>query len=131
MKALPVTSVEDYIATRPAAQQRILKRVRTTIRKAVPDAVEVISYNMPAYKLHGRVLLYFAGWKDHYALYPGGADALSVLKDDLAAYKVSKGTIRFENAGPVPVALIERIAKVRAAELAGLRPAKTSRAARR
>ena len=133
MKAASVASVEDYIASRPAAQQRHLKRVRAIIRKAVPDAVEGFSYQMPAYKLHGRVLLYYAGWKDHYAIYPGSADALAALKGDLAAFKVSKGTIRFENTDPVPIAVIERIAKVRAAELAGLppRPTKTPRDRRR
>ena len=63
-------SVDEYIASQPEAVQGVLERVRSTIRKAVPGAEEVISYQIPAYKLHGRAVLYFAGWKQHYSLYP-------------------------------------------------------------
>ena len=65
-----VKSVDQYIASQPAAVQRMLTRVRSTIRNAVPGAEEVISYKIPTYKLHGRPVLYFAGWKQHYSLYP-------------------------------------------------------------
>ncbi len=61
-------SVDDYIAWQPASAQTVLQRVRAAIRRAVPQAEEVISYNMPAYKLHGEVVICFAGWKNHYAL---------------------------------------------------------------
>ena len=111
-------SVDEYIAAQPAAVRRVLERVRTTIRKAVPRAEEVISYQIPAYKLHGRPVLYFAGWAEHYALYPGGGRIGDALGDDLARYKVSKGTIRFPLADPVPVRLIARIAKLRAKQVA-------------
>lgn len=63
-------SVDEYIASQPEAVQGILGRVRSTICKAVPGAEEVISYKIPAYKLHSRPVLYFAGWKRHYSLYP-------------------------------------------------------------
>ena len=63
-------SVDEYIASQPQAARGLLKRVRSTIRKAVPEAEEMISYQIPAYKLHGRPVLYFAGWKEHYSLYP-------------------------------------------------------------
>jgi len=98
--------------------QRLLKRVRSTIRKAVPGAEEVISYKIPAYKLHGGPVLYFAGWRRHYSLYPATGRLVAAFQDDLAPYEVSKGTIRFPLSEPVPVKLIERIAKFRAKEVA-------------
>lgn len=117
MKSKTFKSMDAYIAAQPDDMQRALSRMRAAIAKAVPDAVETISYNMPAFKLHGRILLYFAGWTEHYAIYPGSADALTELKADMAPYQVSKGTIRFERAEPVPVALVKRIAAFRAREL--------------
>jgi uncharacterized protein YdhG (YjbR/CyaY superfamily) len=111
-------AVDEHIAAQPEAVQRALKRVRSTIRKAVPGAEEVISYRIPTYKLHGRPVLYFAGWRQHYSLYPGNAHVVALFKDDLAPYEVSQGTIRFPITEPVPVKLIERIAKFRAKEVA-------------
>ncbi len=111
-------SVDEYIASHPEAVQRILKRVRSTIRQAVPGAEEVISYKIPTYKLHGRPVLYFAGWSQHYSLYPSTAQLVAAFKGELAPYEVSKGTIRFPLSEPVPVKLIEGIAKFRAKEVA-------------
>ena len=111
-------SVNEYIASQPEAAQRVLKRVRSTIRKAMPEAEEVISYQIPAYKLHGRPVLYFAGWKQHYSVYPSTAPVVAAFKDDLAPYEISKGTIRFPLSEPVPVRLIAGIAKLRAREAA-------------
>ena len=109
-------SVDEYIAAQPEASRSVLKKVRSAIRKAVPAAEEVISYQIPAYKMPGRRVLYFAGWKRHYSLYPASGRLLAEFKDELAAYEVEKATIRFPLAEPVPVKLIERIAKFRAAE---------------
>lgn len=117
MKAKTFKSIDAYIAAQPDDMQHALSRVRATIAKSVPGAMETISYNMPAFKLHGRVLLYFAGWAEHYAIYPGSADALSELKAELAPYKVSKGTIRFERDTAVPVSLIKKIAALRKREV--------------
>ncbi len=111
-------SVDEYIATHPEDVQAILRRVRGAIRKAVPAAHEVISYQIPTYKLRSRPVLYFAGWKQHYSLYPATARLLAAFEDDLAPYEVDKGTIRFPLSAPVPVKLIERIAKFRAKEAA-------------
>jgi uncharacterized protein YdhG (YjbR/CyaY superfamily) len=111
-------SIDEYIASKPEGVRRALKRVRSIIRQAMPGAEEVISYQIPAVRLHGRVALYFAGWKDHYSLYPSTDRLVTVLKDDLAPYKVTKGTIRFPLAEPVPAKLIERIAKIRVKEAA-------------
>jgi uncharacterized protein YdhG (YjbR/CyaY superfamily) len=110
-------SVDEYIASQPEAVQGVLQRVRSIIRKAVPGVEEVISYKIPTYKLHGGPVLYFAGWKRHYSLYPATDPVMASFQDDLAPYEVSKGTIRFPLSEPVPVKLIERIAKFRAKEV--------------
>jgi uncharacterized protein YdhG (YjbR/CyaY superfamily) len=112
-------SVDEYIASQPEAVQRILEGARGAIRKALPRAEEVISYKIPAYKLQGETVIYFAGWKQHYSLYPAGSRLVAAFKDELAPYKVIKSTIRFPLAQPVPVKLIERIAKFRVKEVAG------------
>jgi uncharacterized protein YdhG (YjbR/CyaY superfamily) len=110
-------SVDEYIAAQPADAQVVLNRVRTAIRKALPEAEEVISYNIPTYRMQGGVALYFAGWKQHYSLYPAGASLVAAFRDELASYTVSKGTVRFPLSGRVPASLIGRIAKFRAEEL--------------
>lgn len=118
-------SVDEYIASHSALVQRVLERVRRTIRKAVPGADEGISYQIPTYKLHGRPVLYFAGWSRHYSLYPSTAQLFAAFKDDLAPYEVTKGTIRFPLSVPVPVKLIEGIAKFRAKEVEAREKAKS------
>jgi uncharacterized protein YdhG (YjbR/CyaY superfamily) len=111
-------SVDEYIAAHPKDVRAILERVRSTIRKALPGAEEVISYQIPTYKLHGGYVVYFAGWKQHYSLYPATHHLVAAFKDDLAPYEVNKGTIRFPLSQPVPVRLIARIAKFLANEAA-------------
>ncbi len=117
-------SVDEYIASQPQTVQGTLGRVRSTIRKALPKAEEVISYQIPAYRLDRRVVIYFAGWKEHYSLYPAGDRLVAAFQDELAPYKISKGTIRFPLSQRVPTGLIGRIAKYRAKEAAGLSEAK-------
>ena len=84
----------------------------------------MISYQIPAYKLHGRPVLFFAAWKEHYSLYPSNARLVAAFKDQLSKYELSKGTIRFPLSEPVPVKLIERIAKFRAKEIVEAHKAK-------
>jgi uncharacterized protein YdhG (YjbR/CyaY superfamily) len=110
------SSVDDYVAMHPQDVRAVLQRVRSTIRKALPGAEEVISYQIPAYRLHGGVVIYFAGWKQHYSLYPATGALVAAFRDDLAPYELRKGTIRFPLSAPVPVRLIARIAKFRAQE---------------
>ena len=120
-------SVDEYISAQPEPVQVVLERVRSTIRKAVPGAEEVISYQIPAYKLQESAVLYFAGWRKHYSLYPATGHLVAAFKDDLAPYEINnKGTIRFPLSEPVPVKLIERIAKFRAKEVAGRQQEKTA-----
>jgi uncharacterized protein YdhG (YjbR/CyaY superfamily) len=111
-------SVDEYIRTHPKEVQAILRRVRSTLRKALPRAEERISYQIPAYRLHGGNVIYFAGWKQHYSLYPASARLVAAFKKELAPYVVSKGTIRFPLSETIPVKLIERVAKFRAKETA-------------
>ena len=118
MAKIGFRSVDEYIASQPEAVQAVLGRVRSAIRKAVPAAQEVISYNMPTYTLYGGRLLNFAVWKQHYSIYAATAQVLAAFQGELASYAVDKGTIRFPLSQPVPVKLIGRIAKFRAKEAA-------------
>ncbi len=103
-------SVDEYIASYPKDVQAILQLVRRTIRKTVPAVEERISCQMPR---SGPVIA-FAGWKTHYSLYGATGHVVAGFKEDLAPYKVNKGTIRFPLSEAVPVKLIARIAKFRA-----------------
>lgn len=109
-------SVDEYIESKPPELQKALQRVRGIIRKAIPKAEEVISYQIAAYKLEGARVIYFAGWKEHYSLYPMTGAVVAALGDEIAGYKLSKGTIRFPLDEPVPARLIERIVKFKAKE---------------
>src|SRR5262245_3107284 len=112
-------SVDDYIAAQPKATQALLRQVRSTIRKAVPGGEEIISYNLPTYKQHGRPVICFAGWKEHYSIYGATDSLVAFFKDELAPYEVNdKGTIRFRLSEPVPEKVIERSAKFRAKQTA-------------
>jgi len=125
MKAVqPVPgNIDEYIAGFPPDVRRVLTRVRTAIRRAVPRAEEAISYRIPTFKLDGRVVIYFAGWKEHYSLYPSNERLVAALRKELAPYEVNdKGTIRFPLHEPVPAKLIADIAKFRAAEVTAGRP---------
>lgn len=110
-------SVTEYIASKPRDAQVLLKRVRGAIRKGVPAAEEGISYQIPTYKLNGVPVVYFAGWKNHFSMYPVTDALLAAFKNELAGYEISKGTIRFPYSESVPVELIERLAKFRAEQL--------------
>lgn len=112
------TSVAEYIAVQPPGARSALRKVRAALRKALPTAEEVISYQIPAYKLNGRIVIYFAGWKGHYSIYPAQRRLVAAFKERLAPYEVNnKGTIRFPLSAPVPVGLIKDIAKFRAREV--------------
>lgn len=111
-------SVDDYIARQPEGARSVLERLRQAIRKTLPDADEVISYGIPAYKQKGKAVIYFGGWKRHYSLYPAGERLLAAFGKDVARYEIRKGTIRLPLDEAVPVALIQRIVRFRAREVA-------------
>ncbi len=118
MKQSVPKSVDEYIAAQPETVRPKLEQVRAAIRRAVPEAVEVIGYRMPGYKLYGKPMLYFAGFKEHYSLFAASGTFFAALEDELAEYELRKGTVHFPLASPVPAALIGRIAKLRAAGIA-------------
>jgi len=124
-------SVDEYIATYPPEVQDVLQRVRRAIGKAVPQAEEAISYQIPTFKLHGSYVVYFAGWKQHYSLYPASRELVAAFKDDLGPYEVNRGTIRFPLSQAVPVKLIGGIAKFLAREADARAKAKAARPKKR
>jgi uncharacterized protein YdhG (YjbR/CyaY superfamily) len=103
--------IDSYIAQFPTNVQAILKSIRKTIRSAAPEASEVISYQMPAFKGHG-ILVYFAAWKEHIGLYPPIAGDPAIEKA-VASYAGPKGNLQFPLDEPIPYRLIERIVKLR------------------
>jgi uncharacterized protein YdhG (YjbR/CyaY superfamily) len=109
--------VHEYIASKPKDVRVVLRHVRRAIRTAVPAAEETLSYQMPVYTLDGVPVLYFAGWKHHYSLYPASDALVAAFRDELARYQRTRGTIRFPLSEPVPEPLIERIARFRAEQL--------------
>ena len=109
-------TVDEYIGTFPEHVQEILESVRQAVRESVPEAEEVISYQVPAFKFHGWVL-YMSAHTNHYSLScPPPFTVFDVFKKELSPYKVSKSAIRFPLDEPVPVELISGIAKYRANE---------------
>jgi uncharacterized protein YdhG (YjbR/CyaY superfamily) len=123
----PAKSIDAYIAAQPEAVHPHLEKVRATMRKSLPGAAEVISYGMPAYRLPEGLVIFFAGWKEHYAIYPGSGTFLAELKEELAPYEQSKGTIRFPLDKPVPVRLLTKLAKARAAQVVAKAASKKKR----
>lgn len=108
-------SVEDYIEGFPPGPRAALKKVRSVIRKVAPESSESIAYGMPAYKLDGRPLVYFAGHAAHLGLY-ALPNAVVTFGDRLAGYKTSKGTIQFPYDSELPLSLIEDIVRYRVEE---------------
>lgn len=119
MKQSVPKSVDEYIAAQPDEVRPKLEQVRAAIRKAVPGAVEVIGYRIPGYKLNGKPMLYFAGFKEHYSLFAASGTFFAALEEELRGYELRKGTVHFAIDKPVPVKLISRIAKLRAVGIAG------------
>ena len=110
-KAKPPTDIDGYIARFPDDVQAILRAVRTTISTAAPEAKEVISYQMPAFRQHG-ILLYFAAWKEHIGLYPPISGDKAIEKA-VARYAGPKGNLQFPLDETMPLGLISRIVKLR------------------
>lgn len=130
-KAAQFDDIDGYIARFPADVQEILEKVRATIRKAAPEATETISYQMPAFKLHG-ILVYFAAWKQHIGLYPP-ISGDGALEKAVARYAGPKGNLQFPLDEPMPYRLIERIVRLRVkqdVEKAAARRAKKRQASR-
>ncbi len=109
-------AIDDHIAGFPPATQAMLRELRALISEAAPNAVETISYGIPTFDLHGRHLVHFAGYKGHIGFYPT-ASGIGAFRDELAGYRVSRGTVQLPLDKPLPVDLIRRIVEYRVGEV--------------
>lgn len=106
--------VDDYISAFPSDVRDLLERMRSTIRKAAPNAEEKISYGIPTFELKGN-LVHFAAFKRHIGFFPG-ASGVAKFKQELSAYKGAKGSVQFPFGKPIPLGLVSRIVKFRVKE---------------
>ena len=113
-----VPSIEAYMAALPDDRRVVLEEVRRIVNAAAPGATETIAYEMPALRLNGHFLVSYAAYKAHYSLFPASGAVIDALGDELTPYVAGKGTIRFPADRPIPTALVERVVKVRVAEVA-------------
>ena len=110
-------NIGEYLAVLSDDKRAALEKLRRTIRAAAPKAEECISYQIPAFRLNGRLLVAFGAAANHCAFYPG-AFPVAAHKDELKDYDTSKGTIRIQPANPLPATLVRKLVKARIAEYA-------------
>lgn len=115
MAEKPAT-VEAYLASVPEDRRAALEDLRRTVAAAAPDAVEVIAYDMPAYRLGGRFMCSFGAYKRHYSLFPASQAVIDTLGDEVAPYVKGRGTLQFPADRPLPLDLIARIVAIRREE---------------
>jgi uncharacterized protein YdhG (YjbR/CyaY superfamily) len=113
-------TVDEYLARVPPEFRTSLQRLRKTIKAAAPDADEVISYQIPAFRQNG-ILVYYAAFKDHCSFFVGSSEIRRQFSAELKAFESGKGTARFTPHRPLPADLVTRIVKARVAENAGSR----------
>jgi uncharacterized protein YdhG (YjbR/CyaY superfamily) len=111
----PPKTVNAYLAALTADKRAALQKLRRAIHAAVPGAEECISYQIPAFRFEGRMLVWFAAASKHCSFFPG-AHPIAVHKRELAPYRTSKGTIRFQPDTPLPAALVRKLIRTRLAE---------------
>jgi uncharacterized protein YdhG (YjbR/CyaY superfamily) len=110
-------AVDAYLAKLPPDQREALQRLRSRIASLVPEAVETISYGMPAFKLNGRFLVSYAGWKAHCSIYPLTDTFLAEHSDALEGYERTRGSLHFTPDSPLPDALLDDLVGERRADL--------------
>ena len=115
VKGSSTSEVDDYLAEVPSEARATLEKLRQTIKSVVPGAVEVISYQVPTFKLDGRMLVSYAAFKNHCSFFPGAAP-IKAHEDELKSYKTSKGTIRFPTSKPLPATLVKKLVRTRIKE---------------
>jgi len=111
LNEFPNPDVDMYISGFPEEVQLMLNDMRTAIRNAAPQAEEVISYQMPAYRYNG-ILVHFAAYRNHIGFYPG-AEGIEAFKKELSGYKGAKGSVQFPPDKPLPLELISQIVEFR------------------
>lgn len=109
--------IRAYVGALPPATRKEFKKLQAAIVAAAPEAEEHFSYGIPGYRLDGKTLVWCAAWKNHFSMYPMTAAIKTRCAADLEGYKVAKGTVQFAFADPVPVGLVKKIVKARAAEI--------------
>ncbi len=129
MSAKPQT-IDEYLAPLSNEKRAALEKLRRAIKSVAPKAEECISYQIPAFRLSGRLLVGFGAAANHCAFYPG-AYPIRAHKDELRAYDTSKGTIRLQAARPLPATLVRKLVKARIAEKAAQQPDAADGAKRR
>lgn len=107
-------NVDEYISYFSEPVQKKLKKLRNAIKEASPEAEEIISYNMPAFRYHG-MLAYYAAHKEHIGFYPGTLISEEIFRNDTKGYEISKGTIKFPNDKDIPIRLVKKIVKYKTA----------------
>lgn len=105
-------SIDEYLACVPAESRGALEKLRRTIKSIAPEAVETISYEIPTFKLNGRMLVSFAAFSEHCSFFPG-AGPIEVHRAELKSFPTSKGTIRFAPDRPLSAALVKKLVKTR------------------
>lgn len=110
-------TIDEYLDSLPPDRRTEMARMRAAIRSGAPAAIEAIAYKMPAFRSHGgQFLVSFDAYKRHYSLFPASEAVVAQIGEELAPYLSGKGTVRFPSDRPVPVSLVERIARIRFAE---------------
>lgn len=120
-------SVAAYLSAQPRANRAALRRVRAVIRQALPRAEELISYQIPAYRVDGLISFFFAGWAEHWSLYPVSRTLAEALGPLPAGAELRKSTLRFSLDEPVPVRFVQRFVRARVRELAQRARARAAR----
>ena len=115
-------NVDDYLAALPDDQRAALEKLRKTIKAAMPEATETISYQMPTFKLRGRFLVSYAAFKNHCSLFPATDEMFEAFGEELKPFFSGKGTIRFTTERPLPSELVEKIVRARVEENEALPP---------
>lgn len=111
----PAKTVDDYLKHFSGEQLAALEKIRLTIKAVAPNAEEVISYGIPAYRQNG-IVAYFAGFKNHCSYFPGSYAVIKQFEEELKPYKISKGTIQFTSNKPLPALLVKKLVKAKMKE---------------